>query len=397
MTLNEDLRKWFNQKWVDISREDEDGKHPTCGGSAGSKARKGGSRAYPKCVPASKAAKMSDKEKKSATRRKRSKYDGEGKPPKKAQMVSTKPKKESKLAENKYQKFLKSLLGKEKKSLGQMSDKEKKDFFNKVEKLWKAKNEAVSHLKEAKDNVPTDPGKWQKALALAKKKFKVWPSAYGSAFAAKEYKKMGGGWKKGTKKESINEMRDHYNQRLQYPKARSKDLYPGNSHLMTKDYGRPYDYPFHVKLDKSSNKTKADKLIYTNFIQKKEYILKDTGYYCFTEKRWAKAALELLQKKGMKVKSAVTESKITESSYFLEDEDIEGWIYEWLVINVPSEEAYQSIHNPMDILSYVVRFIRKSTNRRFNTSDVKRLLPSTLQMFYREEFESVAGSVRYNP
>ena len=53
------LGKWFREKWVDISRTNKDGSHPPCGASAGKKSRAGGKRAYPKCVPASKAASMS--------------------------------------------------------------------------------------------------------------------------------------------------------------------------------------------------------------------------------------------------------------------------------------------------------------------------------------------------
>jgi hypothetical protein len=88
--LDEDLRKWLKQRWVDISRKKKGGGHPPCGSSAGSKSRKGGKRAYPKCVPASKASSMSKKEKASAVRRKRSKYKGSGTPPKKAIHVKTK-------------------------------------------------------------------------------------------------------------------------------------------------------------------------------------------------------------------------------------------------------------------------------------------------------------------
>jgi hypothetical protein len=88
--LDEDLRKWLKQRWVDISRKKKGGGHPPCGASAGSKSRKGGKRAYPKCVPASKASSMSKKEKASAVRRKRSKYKGSGTPPKKAIHVKTK-------------------------------------------------------------------------------------------------------------------------------------------------------------------------------------------------------------------------------------------------------------------------------------------------------------------
>jgi hypothetical protein len=52
-------------------------------------------------------------------------------------------------------------------------------------------------------NVPTDPKKWAKWIAQAKKKFDVYPSAYANGWAAKMYKQDGGGWK--TMKESIME------------------------------------------------------------------------------------------------------------------------------------------------------------------------------------------------
>jgi len=84
------LRKWFKEKWVDISRKTKSGGHPPCGASAGTKARKGGKRAYPKCVPAGRAAGMSSKQKKSAVTRKR-KHGSTGRG--KAKMVSTNPKK----------------------------------------------------------------------------------------------------------------------------------------------------------------------------------------------------------------------------------------------------------------------------------------------------------------
>lgn len=70
--MNEDLRKWFKEKWKDISRKDKSGKHPPCGASADKGVRaKDSSRKYPKCVPANKAKNMSKKEKQSAVRRKR--------------------------------------------------------------------------------------------------------------------------------------------------------------------------------------------------------------------------------------------------------------------------------------------------------------------------------------
>ena len=48
-------------------------------------------------------------------------------------------------------------------------------------------------------NIPTSPDKWAKAKAAARAKFKVYPSAYANLWAAKKYKSMGGGWKKGKK------------------------------------------------------------------------------------------------------------------------------------------------------------------------------------------------------
>lgn len=84
------LTKWFRQNWRDISRKTKSGGHPPCGASAGTKARKGGKRAYPKCVPAATASSMSSKQKKSAVTRKRKKGSTRRG---KAKFVSTFPKK----------------------------------------------------------------------------------------------------------------------------------------------------------------------------------------------------------------------------------------------------------------------------------------------------------------
>lgn len=84
------LKKWFKEKWVDISRKTKSGSHPPCGASAGKKERKGGKRKYPKCVPVAKATRMSAKQKQSAVMRKR-KYGSTKKG--KAKFVSTYTKK----------------------------------------------------------------------------------------------------------------------------------------------------------------------------------------------------------------------------------------------------------------------------------------------------------------
>jgi hypothetical protein len=44
---------------------------------------------------------------------------------------------------------------------------------------------------------PTNPSKWSYYKSQAKKKFDVYPSAYANAWAAKQYKAAGGGWRKG--------------------------------------------------------------------------------------------------------------------------------------------------------------------------------------------------------
>ena len=91
---NENLRKWFKEKWVNIGKKKKGGGHPPCGTS-------GEKRGYAKCVPASKAAGMSKKQKSSATRRKRSAQNKAGRGGtssirgggKKPIRVNTKPKK----------------------------------------------------------------------------------------------------------------------------------------------------------------------------------------------------------------------------------------------------------------------------------------------------------------
>jgi hypothetical protein len=52
------------------------------------------------------------------------------------------------------------------------------------------------------ENKPTNPSLWSRAKAAAKSKYKVYPSAYDNGFAAKWYKKHGGGWKKKSANES---------------------------------------------------------------------------------------------------------------------------------------------------------------------------------------------------
>ena len=59
------LRKWVDEKWVDIANKKADGSYPKCGRSGGEKRKN-----YPKCVPLAKARSMSKGQKASAVRRK---------------------------------------------------------------------------------------------------------------------------------------------------------------------------------------------------------------------------------------------------------------------------------------------------------------------------------------
>jgi hypothetical protein len=80
MNVNEDLRKWVAEKWVDIGAPKKGGGFKPCGRSKGEK-RKG----YPKCVPLAKANSMSKSQRRSAVKRKRA-VDNDGPKP---DLVST--------------------------------------------------------------------------------------------------------------------------------------------------------------------------------------------------------------------------------------------------------------------------------------------------------------------
>ena len=54
-------------------------------------------------------------------------------------------------------------------------------------------------------NVPTNPSLWSKMKQKAKQKFDVYPSAYANGWAAKEYKKAGGGWKTANENVTIED------------------------------------------------------------------------------------------------------------------------------------------------------------------------------------------------
>ena len=148
--VNEDLRKWVAQRWVDIGAPKKGGGFKPCGRSKGEK-RKG----YPKCVPAAKAAGMSKSQRRSAVKRKRAAGNPGGKPT----MVSTFKKKKS------------------------------------------SKTEAVELFGQIISEKLCPKGK-----AAAKRKFAVYPSAYANMYASAvcsgKVKPGGKKKKKKSKKES---------------------------------------------------------------------------------------------------------------------------------------------------------------------------------------------------
>jgi hypothetical protein len=142
--LVEDLRKWVQQRWVDIGAPKKGGGFKPCGRQKGEK-RKG----YPKCVPAAKAARMSKGQRRSAVKRKRAAGNPGGKPT----MVST---------------------------------------FKKRAK----KREALERLGQIIEGKLCPKGK-----AAAKRKFAVYPSAYANMYASAVCSgKVTPGGKKGKKK-----------------------------------------------------------------------------------------------------------------------------------------------------------------------------------------------------
>ena len=75
MSGHKGLAKWFKQDWVDIGSKKKGGGFAKCGRSKLKADRK---RKYPKCVPAAKANRMTESQRRSALKRKRSKAQGVG-------------------------------------------------------------------------------------------------------------------------------------------------------------------------------------------------------------------------------------------------------------------------------------------------------------------------------
>ena len=112
-----------------------------------------------------------------------------------------------------YRKFINQMKKKTKQRNEGWSDKYKrsidcnnpKGFSQKAHCAGRKKRESIMNkiltVEErinlfVEKNVPTNPSKWSYYKGQAKKKFDVYPSAYANAWAAKQYKAAGGGWRK---------------------------------------------------------------------------------------------------------------------------------------------------------------------------------------------------------
>jgi hypothetical protein len=126
------LTRWFKENWVDLSRPKKGGGYEPCGRGDASKGK------YPKCVPASRAASMSQEQIRSAISRKRRAESTKQREGRKPIMVST--------------------------------------------------------IKKSK-NVPTNAKLYARVKAAAKAKFDVYPSAYANGWLVAEYKRRGGKYK----------------------------------------------------------------------------------------------------------------------------------------------------------------------------------------------------------
>ena len=78
---------------------------------------------------------------------------------------------------------------------GVATEEEFYNMFPSEEAFFQAYPEARQMKKGG--NVPTNPQLYSRVKAEAKSKFDTWPSAYGSAWLVKTYKKRGGGYRKG--------------------------------------------------------------------------------------------------------------------------------------------------------------------------------------------------------
>jgi hypothetical protein len=159
--LNEDLDKWFREKWV---------RFDTKGNIKGPCAREPG-EGKPKCRPLASARSMSKEERAKSARRKRREDPVADRPGKGNKPINVQTE-----AKNWAQQAAIAIAKKK---------------SGKYDKEGKRLDETLLTEK----NKPTNPALWSKAKSLARSKFDVYPSAYANGWASKWYKSKGGGWK----------------------------------------------------------------------------------------------------------------------------------------------------------------------------------------------------------
>jgi hypothetical protein len=111
--------------------------------------------------------------------------------------------------------FCARMCGMKRRNTSSKTARDPKSKINAALRVWgcrcgtnESHNLTGSYLAEAlllEKNNPTNKKLWSRAKALARKKFDVYPSAYANAWAAKWYKKHGGGWSKGKTNESFDQ------------------------------------------------------------------------------------------------------------------------------------------------------------------------------------------------
>ena len=168
-SIEEDLRKWFKQKWVRMD---------TKGNIKGDCAREPG-EGKPKCLPQAKAHALGKEGRASAAQRKRREDPN---PERRGAPINVRTEEVDEACWTGY-------------TAKGMKKKGNRMVPNCVP-------EEVEQIDEK--NVPTSPEKWAQAKAAAKSKFAVYPSAYANGWASKKYKSMGGGWK-ATSEQTVQE------------------------------------------------------------------------------------------------------------------------------------------------------------------------------------------------
>jgi len=203
--MNEDLRKWFSQKWVRMD---------TKGNIKGDCAREEG-EGKPKCLPLAKASAMDKEDRAAAARRKRREDPVADRPGKggKPVNVATEEVSTSDLIKKSHSKrgapgTLKAKIQ------GPLTLAKVRSLKNRPGATTLDKKQANFYINMHSEeyleekNVPTNPSLWARAKSLARSKFDVYPSAYANGWAAKWYKGKGGGWKSVQEGKQMKSLKD---------------------------------------------------------------------------------------------------------------------------------------------------------------------------------------------